>query len=134
MAQPAVKQGDKIVATDVHIVLVPTPPSGSVPTPMPHPFSGVIQGNVSINVRISNAPAATVGSTANNIPPHLPTPPGISFQVPPINLGTIMKGSGSVFINGKPAARVGDTVQTCGDPPNMTGQIISTNATVFIGG
>ncbi|MEM8859708.1 MAG: PAAR domain-containing protein [Chloroflexota bacterium] len=134
MAQPAVKQGDQIVATDVHIVLVPTPPAGTVPTPLPHPFFGAIQGNLSTSVRINNVPAATVGSTANNTPPHIPTPPGVSFQVPPTNQGVIMKGSASVFINGKPAARVGDTVQTCGDPPNTTGQIISTNTTVLIGG
>ena len=134
MAQPAVKQGDQIVATDVHIVLVPTPPAGNVPTPLPHPFFGLIQGNLSANVKINNAPAATVGSIANNTPSHIPTPPGVSFQVPPTNKGVIIKGSGSVFINGKPAARVGDTVQTCGDPPNMTGQIISSNSTVLIGG
>ena len=35
MGQPAAKQGDQIVATDTHIVIVPgTPPT---PTPLPHP-------------------------------------------------------------------------------------------------
>ena len=36
MGQPAAKQGDQIVATDTHIVLVPSP-GGPVPTPLPHP-------------------------------------------------------------------------------------------------
>jgi uncharacterized Zn-binding protein involved in type VI secretion len=38
------------------------------------------------------------------------------------------------MINGKPAARVGDQVQTCADPvPNMTAQIVAVG-TVMIGG
>ncbi|MFK7802798.1 MAG: PAAR domain-containing protein [Anaerolineae bacterium] len=134
MAQPAIKKGDQITAVDVHIVLVPTPPAGSVPTPLPHPFAGMIDGNLSTNVRINNVPAATVGSTATNKPSHIPTPPGVSFTVPPLNKGVIIKGSATVMINGKPAARVGDTVQTCGEPPNFSGQIIPTNTTVLVGG
>ena len=37
MGQPAAKQGDKVVATDIHIVNIPSP-GGPVPTPLPHPF------------------------------------------------------------------------------------------------
>jgi hypothetical protein len=75
MGKPAAKQGDQITAIDIHIVLVPAPPSPPVPTPLPHPFAGIINGNCSTNVNISNMPAATMGSTANNQPPHIPTPP-----------------------------------------------------------
>ena len=39
MGQPAAKQGDHIIATDTHIVLVPAPPGPPVPTPLPHPFT-----------------------------------------------------------------------------------------------
>jgi len=79
-------------------------------------------------------PAAIVGSTASNQSPHIPMPPGVSFQIPPTNKATIMAGSGTVLINGKPAARVGDQEQTCGDPdPNMSGTILAVG-TVLIGG
>ena len=88
MGSTAAKQGDKIVATDVHIVLVPAPPSPPVPTPLPHPFSGPLNGSLSGNVNIQSLPAATVGSTADNVPPHIPTPPGTAFQKPPANRGT----------------------------------------------
>ena len=133
MGQPAVKQGDQVTAVDIHIVMVPSP-SGSVPTPLPHPFVGMFDGNLSSNVKIMGQAAATLGSTASNQPPHIPTPPGVSFQIPPTNKATIMAGSSSVLINGKPAARVGDQVQTCGDPaPNMSGTIIAVG-TVLIGG
>lgn len=126
------KQGDKIVAADTHIVMVPSP-GGPVPTPLPHPFSGIIDRNLSQNVFIMNMPAATVGSTATNTPPHIPTPPGTSFQKPPTNTATIIKGSATVFINNKPAARGGDMANTCNDPVDApTGTVIAV-ATVFIG-
>ncbi len=104
-----------------------------MPTPLPHPFIGLIDGNLSADVKIGGLPAATVGSTASNTPPHLPTPPGTAFQIPPTNRGTIMVGSATVMINGKPAARNGDQVQTCADPvPNMTGIVVAAG-TVMIG-
>lgn len=130
---PAAKQGDQVVAVDTHIVMVPSP-GGPVPTPLPHPFSGMLDGGLSTNVNVMGMPAATLGSTANNQPPHIPTPPGTTFQIPPTNQATIMQGSSTVFINGKPAARAGDMVQTCADPvPNTAGQLISVG-TVNIGG
>lgn len=131
MGQPAAKQNDQITATDTHIVIVPgTPP---VPTPLPHPFVGIIDGSLSSDVKIMGQPAATVGSTATNTPSHIPTPPGVSFQVPPTNKGTISKGSSSVMINGQPAARNGDQAQTCADPaPNMGAKVVAAG-TVMIG-
>ncbi|NEN99760.1 MAG: hypothetical protein F6K50_31075 [Moorea sp. SIO3I7] len=131
MGQPAAKQGDQITAVDTHIVIVPgTPPT---PTPLPHPFSGIINGNLSSDVNIMGMPAATVDSTADNTPPHIPTPPGTSFQKPPANRGTIKIGSQTVKINGKAAARNGDIAETCNDPADLPiGQVIAVG-TVFIG-
>jgi len=130
LGQPAAKQGDKIVATDTHIVMVSTP-TGPVPTPMPHPFNGIINGNLSPNVKIMGLPAATVGSTAQNMPPHIPQ--GGPFQKPPSNMAVIQTGSQTVMINGKPAARNGDTAITCNDPVDLpVGKVIATG-TVMIG-
>jgi uncharacterized Zn-binding protein involved in type VI secretion len=124
MGMPAAKMGDKIVAVDTHIVMVPSP-GGPVPTPLPHPFNGIIDSNCSTNVMIEGKPAATVGSMASNIPPHIPSG-GPSFQVPPTNKGNIMIGSPTVMINGKPAARNGDTAMTCNDPsPLPIGKVIA---------
>ena len=118
---------------DTHIVMVPSP-SGPVPTPLPHPFAGMLDGNLSSNVQIGGMPAATVGSTATNLPPHLPTPPGTSFQIPPTNQGTITRGSSTVMINGRPAARSGDQAQTCADPIPNTSASVNSVGTVMIGG
>jgi uncharacterized Zn-binding protein involved in type VI secretion len=132
MGQPAAKQGDRIVATDTHIVMVPSP-SGAVPTPLPHPFSGIIGGGLSGNVNIMGKPAATVGSTADNTPPHAPTPPGTAFQKPPQNRGTIQMGSATVKINGQAAARHGDPAVTCNDPADLLAGSVVALGTVLIG-
>lgn len=131
MGQPAAKQGDKVMATDTHIIMIPSP-SGSVPTPLPHPFMGIIDGNLSSDVKIMGMSAATVDSTATNTPPHIPQ--GGPFQNPPSNKATIKMGSTTVKINGKMAARNGDTAMTCNDPSDLPiGKIIAVG-TVFIGG
>jgi len=130
MGKPAAKQGDKVVATDTHIVLMPSP-TGPVPTPVTLPFNGIIMLEVSQNVLIEGKPAATVGSIAINTPPHIP--PGGTFQKPPSNQGRIITGSSTVFINGKPAARSGDTAITCNDPVDLpVGKVVAVSK-VLIG-
>ena len=134
MGMPAAKQGDQVLATDIHLVLVPAPPGPPVPTPLPHPFTGIINGALSPNVNIMSMPAATVTSTAQNTPPHLPMPPGMAFVVPPTNTATIIMGSATVMINNKPAARNGDKALTCNDPvPLPVGTVVAVG-TVMIGG
>lgn len=130
MGQPAAKQGDQITATDTHIFMIPSP-GGPVPTPMPSPFIGLINGNLSSNVKIMGMPAATQGSTADNVPPHIPQ--GGPFQKPPSNKGQIMIGSATVMINNKPAARNGDTAMTCNDPADLPVGTVIAVGTVMIG-
>ena len=131
-AQPAAKQGDVIQSIDVHIIMVPAPPGPPVPTPLPSPFQGQLTMSLSTNVTIMGRPAATVGSSGSNQPPHIPS--GGPFQVPPTNRGQIVMGSATVMINGKPAARNNDPAVTCDDVnPAPHGRVIAIG-TVFIGG
>ncbi len=130
MGQPAAKQSDKILGVDIHIILIPTP-GGPVPTPIPHPFSGDIDGDLSSDVNIEGKPAATVDSTATNTPSHIPQ--GGSFQSPPSNRATNKMGSGTVFINGKAAARMGDMAETCNDPTDAPVGTVMASGTVMIG-
>jgi len=130
MGQPAAKQGDQILATDIHIVLIPAAAGAPVPTPVPHPFVGIINGNLSTTVFVMGRPAATLGSTATNTPPHIPI--GGTFAKPPSNMGTIIVGSPTVLINGKPAARNGDTALTCNDPVDMPVGTVVAVGTVMI--
>lgn len=131
MGQPAAKEGDQVMATDTHIILIPVA-GVPTPTPLPHPFVGMIDGGLSSDVNIMGMAAATVDSTATNTPSHIPQ--GGPFQSPPSNKGTIKMGSATVKINGKDAARNGDMAETCNDPADLpVGQVIAVG-TVMIGG
>lgn len=134
MGVPAAKQGDQVTAMDTHIVLVPAPPGPPVPTPLPHPFTGIIDNVLSPNVKIMGLPAATVTSMATDTPPHLPTPPGTAFVKPPSNQATIILGSTTVFINGKQVARNGDKALTCNDPVDLPAGTVIAVGTVLVGG
>ena len=96
---PAAKQFDKVVGVDTHIVMVPAPPGPPVPTPLPHPFNGMLMDGLSNSVKIEGLPAATVDSVAKAIPPHIPTPPGVTFQKPPMNEGKVFMGCPTVLID-----------------------------------
>jgi uncharacterized Zn-binding protein involved in type VI secretion len=132
MGLPAAKQMDKVVGVDIHIVNIPTP-AGPVPTPLPSPFNGMLTGGLSTSVKIMGRFAAVLGSTANNLPPHIPA--GGPFLKPPTNQGRVMLGSFTVMIQGKPAARVGDPCLTCNDPVDApTGTVVVAGpCTVMIG-
>jgi len=126
---PAAKQGDQVIAVDIHLI---QPPGTSPPVPTPHPYNGLIDGSLSSNVKIMGMPAATVNSTATNTPPHIPI--GGTFVNPPSNKATIIKGSATVMINNKAAARAGDTAQTCNDPVDAPVGTVVAVGTVNIGG
>ncbi|MHB8645323.1 MAG: PAAR domain-containing protein [Thermomicrobiales bacterium] len=131
MGKPAAKKGDRIVGVDIHIVMIPAVPS-PVPTPLPSPFTGIITDGCIESVKIMGMAAAVLGSTADNIPPHIPA--GGPFQKPPTNKGKIMMGSATVLIGGKPAARMGDTAMTCNDPVDLPNGVVVAVSTVIIGG
>ena len=128
MGQPAAKRGDRVIAMDTHIIVVPT----GQPIPVPgHPFLGVFNNGLSNDVKIMGQPAANLDSTAENTPAHIPM--GGSFQKPPTNRASVLMGSVTVRINGKPAVRNGDTAITCNDPIDLpVGRVVAIG-TVFIG-
>jgi uncharacterized Zn-binding protein involved in type VI secretion len=128
MGQPAAKKGDQVVATDTHLI---QPPGTSPPVPLPHPFTGLLDGGLSSDVNIMGQPAATVDSTATNTPAHVPQ--GGSFVSPPKDQATVKLGSATVKINGKAAARSGDTAETCNDPADLPVGTVVAAGTVMMG-
>jgi len=132
MGAPAAKRGDQVMGVDIHIVLVPA--VAPIPTPLPHVFAGALNGGLATSVKIAGMAAATKDSTADNSPAHIATPPGVSFQKPPANRGTVLMGSAMVKIGGKPAARAGDMVKTCNDPTDLPVGSIVAAGTVLVGG
>lgn len=133
MGQPIATVSSQVVGVDTHIVMVPTP-GGPVPTPLPHPFNGLIQTATPMTVLSGGQPVATLDSVAINQPPHLPTPPGTMFQKPPANQGTVAVASTTVLAGGKGVARVGDQVRTCNDPADApVSTIVGPAGTVLVG-
>jgi len=127
MGKPAAKKGDQIAAKDQHMI---QPPGTAPPVLTPHPFAGIIDGGLSGNVKIMGMPAATKDSTATNTPAHLPI--GGTFVKPPSNKAKILAGSPTVNINGKAAARNGDTANTCNDPTDAPAGTVIAVGTVFV--
>jgi uncharacterized Zn-binding protein involved in type VI secretion len=111
-------------------LIQPAGPGSPIPTPLP--FAGIIDGGLSGNVNIMGMPAATQNSTATNTPPHVPV--GGTFVKPPSNKATIIVGSATVNINGKPAARAGDKANTCNDPTDQPVGSVVAVGTVSISG
>lgn len=131
MGLPAAKQGDRVQAIDTHIVLVPSP-TGPVPVSQPFPFNGIITGDLCPSVLIEGRMAAVLGSTATNIPPHIPV--GGTFAVPPTNQAQIVKGSATVIFGERPAARAGDRALTCNDPAPLPSGTVLAQSSVLVGG
>jgi uncharacterized Zn-binding protein involved in type VI secretion len=130
MGQPAAKQGDMVVGVDIHIFNLPSP-SGTVPTPLPSPFSGQIDQGCIDSVKVMGQPVAVKGSVAHNQPPHMPQ--GGPLANPPSNDGSVMMASMTVTAGGKGIARNGDPVQSCMDAGWASQPKIIAVSTVMVG-
>jgi len=130
MGQPAAKQNDMVVGVDIHIFNLPSP-SGTVPTPLPSPFSGQIDQGCIDSVKVMGQPVAVKGSVAHNQPPHMPQ--GGPLANPPSNDGSVMMASTTVLAGGKGIARNGDPVQSCMDAGWASQPKIIAVSTVMVG-
>lgn len=120
----SVTEFDPVIGIDVHIVLIPTP-AGPVPTPLPHPFIGLMLNPLDWipffnSIRINYMPAAGVASNAMNAPPgHIPQGgPWMKGTVG--NEAMIMLGSSNTTGGGKLMAIGPMIVLSCsciGTPP-----------------
>ena len=79
----AATMGDTVVASDIHIIMIPPRRAGA--DPAAPPVRRAHRGQLRLTVLIGGKPAATIGSTATNIPPHIPQ--GGPFQIPPTKNG-----------------------------------------------
>lgn len=130
MGKPAAKEGDEVVGTDTHVVLVTTP-GGPQPTPQSSPFRGPVTRELSATVYVDGRAAVVQGSVADNASPHVPV--GGTFQREPSNEATVCEGSESVFMDDAPSARDGDRATTCNDPVDAPNGALSASSTVMVG-
>ncbi len=129
MGTPAAVAGDQITGI-CSIHLIPNPASG-IPQPgPPFPFSAPLSVGLATRTLIAGKPAATVGCSGMNTPPHIGLHPADPFMAPPTQLGQVVAGSTTVLIEGKPAATTASSVTICAGLP---GTLAGTAATVLIG-
>ena len=128
MGVPAVVLGDRVMGVcPVH--QVPGPLGVPVPSP-PLPFSAPLLTGLTTKVLICGKPAAVLGSSGYNLPPHAGLHPADPFAIPVQQMGRVLTGSATVLFEGKPAAKTGSACMMCATP----GQVVGSAATVLIGG
>ena len=110
------QEGFNVMGFDIHQMEIPAGLSTAV-VPLPHPFIGKLQQNMSPNVVIAEHAVAYKGSIAkHNSPLHMQLPGTIRFIKMPDNKGEVTGGTAKKLkINDKEAALVGSTVTTCND-------------------
>ena len=130
----AAKFGDPVLGIDIHAVALP-PPASVPPTPLPHPFIGIVfdplgaalgavMGKVFGGggpVFVNGLPCGNTGTGVKGMP-HIPTPPGIlphPTDAPTGNEGTLVTGSKTVHFMGSSESRTLSSVSSCGYPLNL---------------
>jgi uncharacterized Zn-binding protein involved in type VI secretion len=128
MGAPAIVMGDRITGTCA-IHQIPNPASG-VPQPgPPMPFSAPITIGTQATVLIGGKPAAVMGCSGMNTPPHVGLHVSDPYFAPPMQIGRVVSGSPRVLIGGQPAATATSTATLCVTP----GTLMPTVTTVLIG-
>lgn len=127
MGAPAVVMGDQVTGVCPNH-LIPGPLGAPMPSP-PLPFSAPLTMGLISTVLIGGKPAAVMGSSGFNTPPHVGLHPADPFLAPPLQRGQVLSGSPTVLIGGQPAATAQSTCTCCLVP----GSIVPSVATVLIG-
>jgi uncharacterized Zn-binding protein involved in type VI secretion len=129
MGTPAIVMGDKVTGTCA-IHQVPNPASGAPqPSPAPLPFSAPLLQGLATKVLIGGKPAAVMGSSGYNTPPHVGLHATDPFMTPTLQEGRVISGSTTVLFEGKPAATLSSSVTCCATP----GTLVPTVSDVIVG-
>lgn len=129
MGSPVIRMNDKITGTCA-IHQVPNPASGAPqPSPAPLPFSAPLLQGLETSVLINGQPAAVMGSSGVNTPPHVGLHVTDPYAVPTMQTGRVIKGSTKVLAGGKPLATVSGQATCCATP----GSLVSTQTKVLAG-
>ena len=129
MGTPAMVQGDRITGMCA-IHQVPNPASGAPqPSPAPLPFSAPLLTGLATTVMIKGKPAAVMGSSGLNVPPHVGLHLSDPYAMPTMQEGRIVSGSATVTFDGKPAASLSSSVTCCATP----GSLVPSVADVQVG-
>lgn len=127
MGAPAIVMGDQVQGTCAGHQ-VPTPAGNPTPGP-PMPFSAPLTMGLCQTVLVGGKPAAVMGSSGYNTPPHVGLHASDPFLAPPLQVGTVVSGSPRVLFGGQPAATATSSATCCMTP----GTLVPSGATVTVG-
>lgn len=128
MGSPAIIQNDKVTGSCPNH-LIPNPTSGAPQPAPPMPFSAPLLQGLIATVLIHGLPAAVVGSSGYNTPPHVGLHPSDPFLVPTQEVGRITSGSPTVSFGGQPAATAQSACALCAS----AGSVVPSVNNVLIG-
>jgi len=127
MGAPAIVMGDQVQGVCA-IHQIPSPVGNPMPGP-PMPFSAPLTTGLCTTVLIGGRPAAVLGSSGVNTPPHVGLHASDPFLAPPLQVGRVMSGSPTVLFGGQPAASAAATATCCMTP----GTLVPSTTTVLVG-
>lgn len=127
MGAPAIVMGDQVQGVCA-IHQIPSPVGNPMPGP-PMPFSAPLTTGLCPTVLIGGKPAAVLGSSGLNTPPHVGLHASDPFLAPPLQVGRVMSGSPTVQFGGQPAASATATATCCATP----GTLVPSVMTVSVG-
>jgi uncharacterized Zn-binding protein involved in type VI secretion len=128
MPAPAIVLGDRIVGLCPNHLLI-GPLGAPVPSPAPLPFTAPITMGTIPTVLIGGKPAAVLGASGLNSPPHVGLHGSDLFLPPAMEVGRILSGSPTVQFGGIPAASQTSVCTCCVVP----GALVPTVPNVLIG-
>lgn len=129
MGSPAIRMNDRVTGMCA-IHQIPNPASGAPqPSPAPLPFSAPLLQGLETSVLIGGQPAAVMGSSGMNTPPHVGLHVSDPYAVPTMQMGRVVAGSGTVLAGSKPLATSAGSATCCVTP----GSLVPTQTTVVAG-
>lgn len=93
------------------------------------PFSAPLTLGLCPTVLIGGKPAAVVGASGYNTPPHVGLHPADPFMVPVMQVGLVTSGSPTVTFGGQPAVNASASATCCASP----GSLVPSVMTVTVG-
>ena len=127
MGTPAIVMGDQVQGICA-IHQIPSPVGNPMPGP-PMPFAAPLTTGLCASVLIGGKPAAVLGSSGLNTPPHVGLHASDPFLAPPLQVGRVMSGSPTVLFGGQPAASASATATCCLTP----GTLVPSTPNVLVG-
>jgi len=127
MGSPVIVMGDRVTGM-CPIHQIPAALGAPAPSP-PLPFSAPLTVGTIATVLIGGKPAAVMGSSGFNTPPHVGLHASDPFMLPNMQIGRVMSGSATVTFGGQPAASVSAQALCCATP----GTLIPSVMNVLIG-